>query len=409
MAKNTFFTGQPIISQLLSLIPHSLVSRLAREHHADRYCKTFKAYDHIVTMLFGAFHRCSSLRELITGMQASAQRLSHLGLLHTPRRSTLADANKRRSAPFFEALFHELYRRHYGALPDSLKCKTLLDRLFIVDSTTVSLFSDVMKGMGSYGADGREKGGAKAHLLVRAKDNVPCFVRLTSATTNDKSFLHYVSVPQYSIIVMDRGYNSYKKMITWNDNKVSWVTRLHPRSVWKVIQQLPVSEKHQKLGVRKDYLIELGNPRTLKINPLQQVRLVVFYDQQHDREFQFISNNRKFSPFTIAQLYQKRWQIEILFKRLKQNFPLQDFLGDNENAIKIQIWCTLIADLLVKIVKDRVDKGRKKKWAFANLVGLIRQHLTTYLNLYAFLLNPDKAILKYRDPEPYLQLKLFKT
>lgn len=101
MAKSIHFSGQPIFNQLLSLIPRSMVRQISRRHRADYRCKTFKSYDHLVTMLFCIFHQCNSLREVITGMQASSHRLSHLGLKATPRRSTLSDANKRRRADFF--------------------------------------------------------------------------------------------------------------------------------------------------------------------------------------------------------------------------------------------------------------------------------------------------------------------
>jgi len=144
MSKSTFFTGQPIFNQVLSLIPRSLVSRLTRKYQGDRYCKKFRSYDHLVTMLFSTLHQCSSLREVITGMMASASRLKHLGLCSTPRRSTLSDANQRRNADFFADLYHLIYEHYYGSLPDSLKGKRLLDKLFIIDSTIVSLFSTVM-------------------------------------------------------------------------------------------------------------------------------------------------------------------------------------------------------------------------------------------------------------------------
>src|ERR1043165_5582037 len=93
---------------------------------------------------------------------------------------------------------------------------------------------------------------------------------------------------------------------------------------------------------------------------------------------------------TIANIYKKRWQLECLFKRLKQNYPLKYFLGDNENAIKIQIWCSLITDLLVKIVKNRI---KRKKWSYANLSSMIRLHLMSYINIFKFLNDPDKAII----------------
>ena len=103
--------------------------------------------------------------------------------------------------------------------------------------------------------------------------------------------------------------------------------------------------------------------------------------------------------------YKQRWQIELLFKRVKQNFQLHYFLGDNQNAIQIQLWSALIADLLLKIIKDKTDK--KRKWSMANLAGLVRLHLGTYINLLYFLAEPDKALLNYSDPLDKQQLVLF--
>lgn len=409
MSKSTFFTGQPVLTQLLSLIPRQIVYKLTHEHRSDRYCKKFSSYDHLVSMLFSTFHNCSSLRELITGLQANVQRLKHLGLKHTPRRSTLADANARRTADFFGSLYHELYKHHYGSLPDSLKSKSIRNRLFIADSTTVSLYSTVMAGMGCYGNNGKKKGGAKAHVLVRAKDQLPSFIHITNATENDKIFMPMLPLPKGSIVVMDRGYNSYKPLINWTNQKIMWVTRPHPRAVWSVLKHLPITDKQQDNGILEDAIILLGNPRTIHINPIQTVRMVRFFDKDNNREFSFISNNLTIDPLTIAAIYKQRWDIEMLFKRIKQNFNLQDFLGDNENAIKIQIWCGFIADLLIKVVKDKVDKQRKRKWAFANVAGLIRQHLTTYIDLFAFLIHPEKAMLQYIKKTQTQQLQLYQT
>lgn len=406
MGKSTFFTGQPIFTQLLSLIPRSMIGGLSRQFNADRYCKKFTAGDHLVTMLFSTFHHCSSLRELITGLQANSHRLKHLGLQYTPRKSTLADANARRPADFFGALFHRLYEHHYGVLPDSRRSQSINERLYIADSTTLSLFSSVMAGMGCYGTAGKKKGGAKAHILLRYKDQLPCFVHLTQAKENDKIFLPKFKLPTGSIIVLDRGYNSYKQFAQWSAQKIMWVTRLHPRSVYAIEQQLPVCEKHALQGVRSDEIIALGNPKTQHLNAIQRARMVRYVDSQTNKEFLFISNNLSIAPSTICDIYKKRWEIETFFKRIKQNFNLQYFLGDNENAIKIQIWCGLIADLLIKIMKDKADRFRKCKWSFANVSGLIRLHLTTYIDVIKFLIKPEKAMIDYlkRPPDPQLRL-----
>lgn len=405
MHKNTFFTGQPIFNQLLSLIPRPVVARLVRQHQTDRYCKKFRSYDHLITMLYCTLHQCNSLREVITGMQASASRLRHLGLLFTPRRSTLSDANERRSAVFFEDLYHLIYKRYYGDLPDSLKGKHLIDKLFIIDSTIISLFSTVMKSTGSYGCNGKKKGGIKAHVLLRAKDNLPCFIRLTEGKQGDGSFLRHVSLPVGSIVVMDRGYRNFQQFIRWSQQQITWVSRLHVRTIYKVIESKPIDSIQKNAGVQKDLFIELGNPETAFINPIQKARLIVFYDPIGQRELQFVTNNLKLDATTIADIYKKRWQIELLFKRIKQNFQLHSFLGDNENAIRIQLWCAFIADLLLKIIKDKID--RKRKWSMSNLASLVRLHLGTYINLGKFLSNPEKALLNYEPPDITNQITLF--
>lgn len=407
MAKSKDFTGQPILNQLLFLIPRSLVKKLARKHGADRYYKKFKSYDHLVTLLFSSFHQCTSLRELTTGLLASAHRLRHLGLEHTPCRSTIADAGVNRPVAFFEELYQELYRKYFGVLPDSLRGVKQPDRLFIIDATTISLFSTALQGAGSYGLNGKKKGGIKAHVLMRASDGVPCFVRLTQGKENDGKFLPHLNLPKGSIVVLDRGYKNYSRMAEWTCQQVRWVTRLNAKAVYKKLEKRPLTKEQKQGGVKADWVIELGNPKTAYLNPLQKVRLILFTCPQTGKEYQFLTNDFRSSTLTITGLYKKRWQIELLFKSIKQNFNVQDFLGDSENAIRIQLWCTLIAALLLKIVKDRVAKQRRP-WSMANLAGLIRLHLGTYINLKSFLTNPEKALLDYQPP-PQAQLLLFST
>lgn len=137
--------------------------------------------------------------------------------------------------------------------------------------------------------------------------------------------------------------------------------------------------------MQSDKIIILGT-RTHRKKVKLKTRMVTFFDQEKNRAFEFLTNNFSLLPEQIADLYKKRWLIEILFKRIKQNFPLKYFLGDNENAIKIQIWCAFIADLLVKLVQVQL----KRKWAFSNLSSIIRLHLMSYISLFGFLNNPEK-------------------
>lgn len=357
-------------------------------------------------MLFATLHKCGSLREVTTGMQAQGKRLLHLGIRNTPRRSTLAEANQRRDSEVFGKLYHELTILYKTGLPDSRRNRRK-KKLFIIDSTLFTLFLNVMKSVGVTGMNGRRKGGAKAHVMMDAEWNSPVFVWLTEGKVSDKKFLQFVDIPPNSMVVLDKGYNFYNVFSAWTKKNIIWYTRITNRAVYVVTKERPVPKKQLNLGVSRDCLIMLGNPETKKKTPLQKARLVFYFDKETNKKFEFLTNDFTRTAFQIAEIYKRRWQIELFFKRIKQNFPLKYFLGDNENAIKTQIWCSLIADLLVKVIMDRANRKPKKRWAFSNICGFLRLHLGTYIDLMAFLANPEKALLNYKPPDNDTQLSLF--
>lgn len=401
MSKSKFFTGQPIFSQLLSFLPKGSIDRIADEQQSDRYCRHFTTYNHLICLLYAVFNKCNSIRELTTGMLAWEHRINHLGMSRFPRRSTLSDANGRRSEQVFGKIYEFLYSRHRHYLPDSRRKKS--SKLFIADSTTVSLFQEIMRNAGRNPANGKRKGGVKVHTLMQSDEDVPCLLRFTSAAAHDSPFLSQIKLPEGSMLVFDKGYNDYQQFQRFSDEKVTWVTRKRKGAVYRITEHRPVTEAQSNQGIRKDRLIVLGH-RHHDNHPFVKARLIDFTDLESGKRFQFITNNTRLAAATIAGLYKKRWQIEILFKRFKQNYPLKYFLGDNENAVKIQIWCALIADLLIKIVKSLAAK----KWSFSNLASIIRIHLMTYINLFTFLKNPEKELALAYD-QNRTQGRLFET
>lgn len=404
MNKSTIFSGQPIFSQLLSLIPSYLINRLTIKYETDRYCKKFDTQHHLVTMLFAVINQCTSIREVVTGLQVTGGKKGHIKMVHDVRRSTLSDANKRRPEGFFGELFHELYKLHYG-YPDSRKINPRAPyekRLFIIDSTTIKLFHDILAGLGTAPLNGKRKGGLKAHVMIKASEDTPCVVSLTKGSANDRTFFKSIDLPRGSIITFDKGYANFRQFDTWTKNNITWVSRVLDQWIVNAVQEKPVSQDQQNKGILSDSRVILGDPKNNKTIKIK-ARIIRFKDDEKDRVFEFVTNNMRFLPDRIADIYKNRWQIELLFKRIKQRYPLRYFLGENENAIKIQVWCALIVDLLVKIIKDRT----KRKWAYANISGIIRLHLMTYVNLFAFLENPDKALKNYKPPEPQIQLKIF--
>ena len=401
MSKNANYIGQPIFSQLLKFLPKDKISSISSKLKSDHYIKRFKTYDHLIAMLYSSFHNCRSIREVVTGMMACHGKLQHIGLSDYPRRSTLSDANKRRDSSVFEAIYFALFRRYESVLSDS-RVKSMTDnRLFIVDSTTISLFHEVLKNAGKNPFNGKRKGGIKAHVLIRADQDVPCLVRMTSAASSDTPFMKEIKLPENSILVFDKGYKNYTQYTRFSSEGITWITRQNSRAKAQVIENLVVDNLEQNAGVKEDKLIILGNT-TNKKQTRVHARLIVYYDEKTNREFEFITNNTEMKPSTIAQLYQRRWQIEMLFKRLKQNNQLKYFLGDNQNAIETQIWCTLIADLITKIIQNKV----KRPWSLANISSILRIHLMSYTSLYEFLENPDKNNFLHQESN---QLNLFSS
>lgn len=388
MSKGTFFTGQPIFNQILSFIPRSCVQAIVRQSGADRYYKTFKTYDHLVTMLYAIFNHCNSLREVTTGLLAWDQRIRHLGIDSHPRRSTLADANKNRSEDVFGQIYSDLLHRYHSVLPDSPR-GSRKNNLYIFDSTTITLFQDIIRGVGLSKLDGRRKGGIKVHTLLHAAHDTPTMVRFSAGSANDTQFLKLVSLPPGSVVVFDKGYRHYQTYNQLSSQNITWVTRHRDQSVYKIKSKNQVNDFQKQHGVCSDYNIELGNKHR-KNEEKVPARMVGYRDPISKKYFRFITNNLQLAPLTIANYYKQRWQIETFFKRIKQNYPIGFFLGDSENAIKIQIWCALIADLLLKVIKA----GTKTKMAFSNINGLIRLHLMTYMNLKIFLQSPEKSLLQ---------------
>jgi hypothetical protein len=191
MSKGTFFTGQPIFNQVLNYIPRSIIESAAREVNADHRYKSFKTYEHLITMLYSIFNHCNSLREVTTGLLAWDNRIQHLGIEAHPRRSTLADANKNRSHEVFEKIYLKLLDRYKSLLPDSRK-RSCKNNLYIFDSTTITLFQEILKTVGHAKADGRRKGGIKVHALLHAASDVPTMVHYSEAAASDVQFLKLV-------------------------------------------------------------------------------------------------------------------------------------------------------------------------------------------------------------------------
>lgn len=373
MGKSTNFSGQPIFNQLVRFIDKSDIRKIARRHGAERHVKKFTTYNHLVVMLFAAFEGYHSIREVILGLLANAHKLSHLGLSYVVRRSSKV----------FGEIYMSVYQRHTGFLTDSRLSDADMKRLYIMDSTTISLFKEILKGVGRIPKEGKRKGGIKAHTIIKASENVPFLVRYSEAARHDHMFLeHAMQLPKGSIITFDKGYVDYGVYQAFTDKSIWYVTRLKDNVLYQARKEFDIPSGADS-GVLKDEAIILyyGDKKQKQ----HRARRIAYWDSDNGRLFEFITNYFTFPAEKVALIYKKRRQIELLSKQLKQNFPLKYFLGDNENAIEIQIWAAMLANLLITLVRSRV----KRKWAFSNLVSLVRQQLMNYVDIYRFMEDPE--------------------
>lgn len=265
MNKSNNFSGQPIIKQLLKLLSPDSIARTVSKYNSDRYYKRFKTYDHLVTMLYATLSGVSSLRELSTILLACEGRIGHLNLRYFPKRSTLSDANKNRSSEVFASIYYSLFNRYRSFLSDSSPLSLPVKHLKIVDSTTISLFSDILKGVGRNPINGKKKGGIKMHTMINALEDVPCLVRFSSAATHDHTFLKELNLEKGSFVVFDKAYNDYLQYLQWTKDDIYFVTGQKDNAVYKSIEEFDLSDttsdtvlKDERITVeKKDETIEL--------------------------------------------------------------------------------------------------------------------------------------------------------
>ncbi len=370
------FIGQHIFSQLISLCNKPILTPIIAKARGNHYYKKLKTYEHFIAMFYCVVTGSTSLREIESGLGIAQGKLNHLGIDYVPPRSTLSDGNKNRPAQVFKAIYDGLYSRYKPNLSDSTLPKTILDRLFLMDATVFSLFKAILKTSGRYADNGKKKGGIKKNTVLQGSSLMPCFIDFSAAADNDQNIYKKLLLPKDSYIVFDKGYNNYTAFANFSNAGIYFITRQKENAVFT--QQIEClhndttpSNITKETTIIQAYKDENKQTQTLKL------RRIAWYDEKQNKCYEFITNNFNLDAATIAQLYQYRWKIELFFKKLKQNFPLQYFVGDNQNAIEIQIWVSLIALLLLSVI----HQNHKSKMAFSVFVTIVKLHLFNYISL----------------------------
>ncbi|HLB92047.1 MAG TPA: IS4 family transposase [Terriglobales bacterium] len=363
-----------IFSQMLQLFSRAEFERAVLEHRAERHARGFSCWGQFVAMLFCHLGRAQSLREICGGLAASEGKLRHLGLPDAPKRSTLAYANEHRPWALYRSVFYQLLSRcREVAGSHGFRFK---NKLLTLDATLIELCASVF----DWAQYQRTKGAVKLHLLLDHQGLLPSFALITEGRVHENRVARSLRFEPGTIVVFDRGYADYDWFASLDAEGVFFVTRLKDNAAYGVVERRPVP---QHGALRRDEIIFLYKTAR-RGNYDLFLRRIEVWDATQKRTLVFLTNHRGFAASTIAAVYHQRWQIELLFKALKQNLRIKTFVGTSPNALQIQIWTALIALLVLKYLQLRARYG----WSLSNLAALLRQQLFVYRDLIAWIDNP---------------------
>jgi len=329
-----------VLHGLLKHLPWSKFEELVDEHDADARVRKLSTKTQLVALLFAQLAGAVSLREIETAMQSHSARLYHLGAREVSR-STLADANAQRPAAVFQALF-----AHMAALTSRSVRRSTQEAVRLIDSTGVRL-----AGLATDWAR-FSKGvcGAKAHVIYDPDAGAPLYLEITPARVNDITAAQAMPIEPGATYVFDLGYYHYAWWTELGAAGCRLVTRLKKNTPLLLVQELALPPGSELLYDRIGRLPErLSSTRK---NPFQDPVREIGVALDGGKALRIVTNDLDAPAQEIADLYRRRWQIELFFRWVKQTLKIRHFVGRSENAVRIQIACALIAYLLVKLAKD---------------------------------------------------------
>jgi hypothetical protein len=371
-----------MFSQILKLVPRLEFEKLVRDTGAERAAKGLSSWTQFVAMMFCQLGRAHSLREISGGLKSCEGKLAHLGI-EAPARSSLSYANSHRPWQLYERVFYQLLERVRGSVTARHKFR-FKNKLVSLDSTVIDLCVSVF----DWAKFRRTKGAVKLHLVLDHDGYLPCFGVITEGKVHDVKVAHQLTFAPGTVVVDDRGYNDYRLFARWTEQEVFFVTRMKDNAQYQVVQE---REAPQNRGILADQTIRLSGIGAQDKCP-HLLRRVEAVRADTGEILVFLTNHHQLGASTIAAIYKQRWQIELLFKALKQNLKLKTFIGTSANAVKTQIWCALISMLLLRYLQLRSRFG----WSLSNLVALLRMNLFTHRDLQAWL---DQPFAIPPDPE----------
>jgi hypothetical protein len=342
--------GKYIFAQLTEFLPRRVFDRIVKKYDGNKYVRSFTCWNQMLCMVFGQLTSRDSMRDLILSLEAHHSKYYHLGFGTTVTRRNLGKANKKRNCKIFEEFAYVLIDE---ARKSCYKTDFEIDvdgNVFALDSTTIDLCLSIF-----WWAEFRKyKGGIKLHTLYDVKTSIPTFLYISNAKVHDVNILDMIQYEAGSYYVVDKAYIDYRRLYQLHNHGAYFVTRAKSNMRFNRMYSKPVDKS---IGVKYDQIGKLGTYYPRKNYP-DKLRRIKYYDKETNKEFVFLTNNTSLEAIEIAMLYKKRWEVELFFKWMKQHLRIKSFWGTTLNAVKVQIYCAIIAYCLVAIVGNKLKVDR---------------------------------------------------
>lgn len=300
-----------------------------------------------LTIMFAQLSYRESLRDIVACLRSQQRKLYHLGIRDKVSHSTLADANESRDwriyGDFTQTLIVEA-RRLYC---DEDLGLDLANTVYALDSTTI----DLCMALFPWAYFSPTQHALKLQTLLDLRGQIPAFIRITPARVHDVNMLDQLTPEPGTFYIMDRGYLNFERLYRWTSHGAFFVTRARKNFRFRRLVSHPVDKS---TGVQCDQTISLQWFYSAKGYPTQ-LRRIRYWDAQREKRLVFLTNNFALQAHVIAELYRRRWHVELFFKWIKQHLRIKTFYGTSENAVKTQVWIAVCSYLLVAIVRKRLN------------------------------------------------------
>src|SRR5882724_1140290 len=343
--------GPPtVFSQIADALYPQEFARCLKDFPTRRPTRGLSEYDHFLALCFGQLTYRESLRDIVACLNAKRPALYHMGFRGRLSRTNLAYANHHRDWRLFEAVAQLLMRRAARLYHDCPSDPELPNLGFALDSSLIGL-SLKLFGWGYYN---RFKRAIKLHLMLSLQGKLPAWAAITEATFPDMKILDQIPILPGAHYVMDRGYLDFVRLFRIDKGSAFFVVRNKHHVRFRVVASRPVDKS---IGLRCDQTIRLTSNWSIKSYP-KPLRRIRFYDPEKHLALVWLTNQFDLPASIIAQLYRKRWHVELFFKWIKQHLRIRSFYGRSQNAVRCQIWSAICAYLMVAVVKKQLQIGK---------------------------------------------------